>query len=404
MDKVTKARHFFGAILLIAGTTIGAGMLAVPVMTGLAGFFPSLALFALIWTVMAITAIFFIDVNLSMKGGVNLISMARKQLGMWGQVVSWVCYLLLLYSLIAAYIAGSAPIFQGAIKGLFGVELSQTIGLFILPVLFGGFIYLGTAGVDFVNRILMGGLVISYCILIVYLPAQMQGERLLRVSWPPIILAVPTVITSFGYHIIIPSLTTYLGRSRKKLITAIFMGSAFTLVIYILFQILVLGSVPLNGAFSLTWAYREGAGAMYPLSFLVKSPYLQIGAQLFSIFAIITSFLGVSLSLSDFLTDGFKIKKSWEGRLLATFLTFVPPLIFALTYRKGFYAALNYGGAFVAILLIFIPAAMAWKLEKPAFYRTVWAKIVVVAVSLVALGVVVINFMLQAGLLNFLEK
>ena len=49
-----------------------------------------------------------------------------------------------------------------------------------------------------------------------------------------------------------------------------------------------------------------------------------------------TSFLGVTLSLSDFLTDGFKIKKSWEGRLMACLLTFIPPLIFVLTYQRGF--------------------------------------------------------------------
>ena len=37
--------RLLGGILLVAGTAIGAGMLALPVSTGLAGFYPSLFLF-----------------------------------------------------------------------------------------------------------------------------------------------------------------------------------------------------------------------------------------------------------------------------------------------------------------------------------------------------------------------
>ena len=48
--------RLIGGILLVAGTTIGAGMLALPVVTGFVGFWPSLALFFVYWLYMTFTA------------------------------------------------------------------------------------------------------------------------------------------------------------------------------------------------------------------------------------------------------------------------------------------------------------------------------------------------------------
>ena len=98
--------------------------------------------------------------------------------------------------------------------------------------------------------------------------------------------------------------------------------------------------------------------------------------------------------------DGFKIKKSWEGKLLAILLTFIPPLIFVFTYRRGFVVALEYAGAFVAILLWFLPAVMAWNLKKPKFYKSVRAKALMLFIMIAAIGIVVIDVLEQMGLLQ----
>ena len=42
MGEKIKIRHYFGSIFLIVGTAIGGGMLAFPITTGIAGFFPAL--------------------------------------------------------------------------------------------------------------------------------------------------------------------------------------------------------------------------------------------------------------------------------------------------------------------------------------------------------------------------
>lgn len=359
-----KLNHFLGGVLLITGTTIGAGVLALPVITGLIGFFPAVAIFLLCWGVMFMTALFFLDVNLSLKGEVNFISMARKTLGAPAAALNWIFYLLLLYSLLAAYLAGSAPLFQMAYQGLFDMELPNWAAYFCLPILFSAFIYLGTGGVDIINRILMAGLGITYGMIIWALPEHVDGALLTYTNWNLAPTVVLVVLTSFGYHIIIPSLTTYMSHNRLQLKWMLVIGSLIPLLVYLLWEWLTLGVIPRS---LLEGAWTKGVGVSSILAALLHKPWLTLAAHFFAFFTLVTSFLGVSLSLADFLTDGFKIKKSWEGRLMAILLVFVPPLVFLFSYQRGFMLALQYAGALIAILLIIFPALMAWTLPK---YRT----------------------------------
>ena len=140
-----KTNKFLGSVLLIAGTTVGAGMLALPVMTGFGGFFPSVLVLVLLWIFMLVTAFLFLEVNISFKGATNLITMAEKTLGTWGKVVSWIAYLLLLYSLTAAYIAGSASFFTRAVQTSTGYLLPYWVSPlpFLVPELPGPVLFSG---------------------------------------------------------------------------------------------------------------------------------------------------------------------------------------------------------------------------------------------------------------------
>ena len=396
MNKTTR---FLGAVLLISGTTIGAGMLALPVVTVFGGFWPSIALFFACWLVMLASAFFFLDVNLAMRGEPNLISMAGKTLGLGGKIISWGFYLLLLYALTAAYIAASTPIFVQAIAAVTGYTLPFWLAPFSLPIIFGGFLYFGTRGVDYINRLLMAGLILSYLLLVGFVPSHVQTDLLAHFDWPAITIAIPVVLTSFGYHIIIPSLTTYLEHDKRLLRLAIIVGSLIPFVVYLIWQILILGVVPLD---FLVESWKKGESATHPLSIILHKSWIGQAAGFFSFFAIVTSFLGVSLSLSDFLTDGFKIKKSWEGRLIACALTFIPPLFFVFTYQRGFLLALEYAGAFVAVLLIILPAVMAWKIPKPTIYHRFWGRAALITVMVLGLVLVVVDFLQERGVFNSL--
>src|SRR5687767_12890429 len=95
-----------GGILLIVGTAIGGGMLALPIAASQMGFVYSSLMLLVCWVIMTFSAFLVLEVNLWLPANSNIISMAKVTLGKSGQAVAWVTYLLLFYSLIAAYMAG----------------------------------------------------------------------------------------------------------------------------------------------------------------------------------------------------------------------------------------------------------------------------------------------------------
>lgn len=389
-----KNNRLFGGILLVSGTTIGAGMLALPLVSSFGGFFPSLVLLFSCWLFFFITAWLLLDVNLASTGDVNLISIVGRWLGPLGKVVCWVTYLLLLYSLTAAYVAGSAPLFLQGIKGLIGWSLPPKVGPIPLLILFGIFVYLGTSAVDRINRWLMTAMVFSYFVLIGFFSPHIQFTLLQHIDISAMWIAVPVLFTSYGFHIIIPTLTTYLHHDVRRLRLTIFLGSISAFFCYLIWEFTILGSIPLG---TLIGAWSQGKTGAAALGSIEISAWLGVTVNSFSFFAIMTSFLGVSLSLSDFLADGLQLKKFRWGREFACLLTFFPPLFFVYAYPRAFLLALQYAGIFVALLLCILPALMAWKLPH---YQTFLRRSLLIFVILVALSVVGLGILEQIGKLQ----
>lgn len=408
-----KKGSILGGVLLVSGTTIGAGMLAMPVVSSFGGFFPSLVLLIVVWLFMTFTALLFLEANLWMKGDVNIISMARATLGRPVAIVSWFIYLFLLYSLTTAYLAGSGKLLEEAVEAAFGVSI-PTWAIFIpFVILFGSFVYLGTRSVDYLNRILMTCLALAYVMLVMLIPEHIQTYYLEHMHWEGSLLALSVVVTSFGFHIIIPSLVTYMEGDVKKLKTAILIGSTIPLVVYVLWEFLVMGIIPVHGENGLVQLWISGDQVVRPIKAIVNSSWVVRGARCFSFFAIITSFLGVSLSLSDFLSDFFvvafdiNIKRSRFGKILLCILTFIPPLIFATLYPRAFFQALNYAGAFgVVLLLAALPALMVWSgryyKKWPSAFKIFGGRPLLVGVLICSLFVTLVVVAEIAGLLDFI--
>lgn len=368
MDRVSGAfvNRTIGGILLVSGSTVGAGMLALPVVTGFAGFYPSVILFFVYWLFMTFTALLILEVNLWMeKRDANMITMAKLTLGRFGEVLAWVAYLFLLYALTTAYLAGGGPIFNEFLYGLTGITVPKVLESVPLLLIFGYFVYRGAHTVDWINRVLMLGLVGAFILSTVMLTPYVDLELLKYHNTALLWVGSSVAATSFGFHIIIPTLTSYLNRNVSQLKKVIWIGSAIPLLVYLLWEFLVLGIIPLEGSISLSKGYVEGSNGAELLTQMIGRGILSEILRIFLLLAIITSFLGVSTSLTDFLSDGFNVKKSSGGRVFLLFLTFGPPILFALTDPRAFLSALEYAGAFgVVVLLGLLPALMVWRGRK----------------------------------------
>ena len=91
----TMNSRIIGVTLLVAGTTIGAGMLALPLVTGPSGYLPAVFLLITYWAFMLYTAFLLLETTLSFPSGANLVTMARDRLGITGQAITWIVYLFL---------------------------------------------------------------------------------------------------------------------------------------------------------------------------------------------------------------------------------------------------------------------------------------------------------------------
>ena len=356
-------KNAIGGVALIAGTAIGAAVLALPVITAHLGFIQTIIIYSMCWFFMTFGALYILEVNLLVGYGTNLISMAEKTLGNWGKYFTWVVYLILLYALTAAYLSGvGAWINQGL--GLFHYSLSPFVCALIATGLTLLVILLGTAVTDWINRFLMIGLIGAFVTLLFVVIEHIDVDLLFSQANAVDIRPIPLIITAFGSAIVVPTLTEYLHGKPKQLLYVVLIGSLIPLLVYITWESAILGIIPLEGHPGLLQIQQHGHAATdvtAALHALLQNSLITRASAYFSIFALITSLLGVCLSLFDFLADGLHVHKSMKTRFVLSLITFVPPLCFIIFFPRGFTFALSFAGIFVAILLGILPATMAWQ-------------------------------------------
>jgi tyrosine-specific transport protein len=356
-------KNAIGGVALIAGTAIGAAVLALPVITAHLGFLQTITIYCSCWFFMTLGALYLLEANLFVGYGTNLISMAETTLGNTGKYFTWCIYLILLYALTSAYISGvGAWIHQGF--GLLHYTLSPFNCALIATLLTMIVIMMGTAVTDWVNRILMIGLIGTFFTLLFVVFEHIKVSMLVEQNVTYDLRPIPLIITAFGSAIVIPTLTEYLHGKPRQLFWVVLLGSMIPLLVYVTWELVILGIIPISGHPGLLQIQQHGhpvTDIPAALQSLLNTNIITHTSSYFSIFALITSLLGVCLSLFDFLADGFHLRKNWRGRILLTLITFLPPLGFIVLYPHGFIMALSFAGIFVAILLGILPAMMVWQ-------------------------------------------
>lgn len=355
-----KLGSTFKATLLISGTAIGGGMLALPIVTAGAGLLPTLFIFIATWIVMSSTGVLIYENSIGLKSDSNLISLASYAFGKAGRVVTWILYLFLFYSLMTAYLSGLSSF----LAPMLPTALSPWASL-LSCLLFAPFLFLGVRFSSTVNVFMMVALFASFGLFLVLGMPLVQPELLTHTNWSLMFVALPIIFTSFSFQGTVPTIVHYLHHDGQKIKKAIWIGTAIPLVLYILFEILVLGIVPLEGANSLQEALLLQTNAVTPLQYWIEYPFLLLLGRIFSFFALFTSFIGVGIGLFDFLADGLKIEKRSMGKLLLSLLVLVPPLLITAYNPHLFLTALEYaGGIGCALLLGVMPILIALKRRK----------------------------------------
>ena len=355
-----------GGSLLVIGTAIGAGILALPLATAELGFLGSVVLLVSVWVVMTASAFIFLEVNLRLPPNSNLISMAGATLGKSGQVVVWIVYSILLYSIISAYIAGGGDLFHYLLATR-GINISLALSSLLFTLIFGSVVYFGIRAVDYVNRSLMFGKMGAYLLLVVLIvpfisvPNLSGGE--FKYMFSP--SSITVTAAAFTSAMIIPSLRTYFGdHDIKTLRKVIMIGMTVPLLCYIAWDAAIMGVIPMDGTPGLKQmlhSQNSTSDIVAALSKLLQKDVVTMFAKFFTSICMVTSFLSISLCLSDFLSDGLRVAKKGIGNGVIFGATFLPPVLIVLFYPDAFIRGLQYAGVCCVVLMIFLPPLMAWR-------------------------------------------
>ena len=394
-----------GSTLITSGTMIGAGMLAMPLTSAGIGFTFTVVLLILLWILLTYSALLFVEVYQTAEHDAGIGTLAAQYFGRPGRIVATSVLMIFLYALLSAYVTGGGAILASTLPDFAAPDLKMKGSILAFTILFGVFVAIGTSFVDALNRFLFIAMIAALFIVLGLMIPEIKIDNLMAMPIDKALLisASPVFFTAFGFHGSIPCLNKYLEGDVKALRFSIIVGSAITLVGYLLWQFSTHGVLSQSRFLEILNQDPTLNGLIEAVRVITGSTIIAAVVKIFSALALITSFLGVALGLLECIDD--LLKRAFNisaNRLSLGFLTFLPPLLFAFFYPEGFILALGYAGQMFAFYAVVLPAALVWKArhQHPNLpYRVPGGSGVLLFVSILGIIIVSIPFLIKLGIL-----
>ncbi|OOF52259.1 tryptophan permease [Rodentibacter trehalosifermentans] len=401
-----KSPSLLGGAMIIAGTAIGAGMLANPTSTAGVWFIGSLLALIYTWFCMTTSGLMILEANLNYPTGASFDTIVKDLLGKGWNVINGLSVAFVLYILTYAYITSGGGITQSLLNQVLNysssaVEIDRTWGSLIFCIVLAAFVWVSTKAVDRFTTILIGGMVIAFFLSTAGLLGSVKMEVLFNTVaqgeqqyLPYLLTALPVCLVSFGFHGNVPSLVKYYHRDGHRVMKAIFAGTGLALIIYILWQLAIQGNLPRAEFAPVIEKGGDVSALLEALRHYIETDYIAVMLNFFAYMAIASSFLGVTLGLFDYIADLLKFDDSLSGRTKTTLVTFLPPLLLSLQFPYGFVIAIGYAGLAATIWAAIVPALLA-KVSRQKFPNATYR---------VYGGNAMIGFIILFGVLNIVAQ
>lgn len=372
-----KLPSLLGGAMIIAGTAIGAGMLANPTSTAGIWFVGSVIILFYTWFCMTTSGLMLLEANLHYPTGASFDTIVTDLLGKRWNILNGLSVAFVLYILTYAYITSGGSITENAINSLQGeIQISRSTGSLLFCLVLGLFVWFSTKAVDRISTILIGGMVIAFFLSTTGLLSSVNINTLLDnqnentpAHLPYLLTALPVCLVSFGFHGNVPSLVKYYNREGHRVMQSIFIGTLLALFIYILWQMAVQGNLPRDKFAPVIAKGGDVAALLEALSAYIPVKYIGIALNFFAYMAIASSFLGVTLGLFDYIADLLKQPDTPWGRAKTALLTFLPPLLLSLQFPYGFVIAIGYAGLAATLWAAIVPALLV-QASRKKFQKT----------------------------------
>jgi tyrosine-specific transport protein len=347
--KQQPALDILNAALLVSGTTIGGGFLALPTVVAPSGFYPSAVTLIGVWTYFLAQSFVLVEcINRARNnnGGQQdqsqgVAATAKSVFGIKGEVTIGVLLAVLIQATLVSQISRAGMMFPNYRAGCLISALS------IAAVVFGprsGIIFASKANAVLTSLFLLSAMSVFGCGI------QMADWSRLSVSnnWSSIPSAIPTFLQLLVYGEIVPSVCQILKYNTKHIHGAIILGSIMTLCLQIGWSGLGLSLV--------------SSSAIDPVNVLLSSSGpVRIPLFCLAFTAILTTILGSYLALlstvNDFLgrKEGKNNLKSYSSSIsqrmkVASVIT-IPASIIACTSPTIFLQAIDFAGSYPVLML-----------------------------------------------------
>ncbi|MGN2610438.1 amino acid permease [Aliivibrio fischeri] len=346
----------FGSALILSGTALGAGMLAIPMVLAQFGLFYSTLLMLIICAGTTYAALLLTEACSKTELAFGINTVANKTIGKGGQLVTNALFYLLLFCMLIAYILGAADLIK-RIFSMMNVEMSIEFAQVAFTLFASAFVVCGTQIIDKLNRLLFFFMISMLVLTLIILIPGMTVENLSQVTNHDkgMLFDTSTILfTSFASMPVIPSLVAYNKEATKQqLRNMVILGLIIPLICYLVWLYAVVGNLTANEI-----THFSNISDLIQ-TFSAKNEYIEIILSIFTSLALLTSFLGVAMALYNQNKDMIS-----HNKIVTYVCTFILPLLGAGLAADQFLSVLGYAGVILVFLAIFIPLAMVVTLRK----------------------------------------
>ena len=345
----------------LAGTAIGSGLISLPVILAAWGTIGAIMLIVFFAIVTYLSALARCELNVQSKATYTLkqvcISFSGQKMALLGDL----SIKLLCFTLLTAYLHGLNTLLA---TNLFAKIL--IIGLFLILLLLPTNITLNFNKLCFYLLLfLIINVIFSF---VVQINLSMLPEFALK-KLEMFELTIPTLFTAFGFQGSLHSLTKLCDNDPMLIRKACFFGCFITAGIYILWTLGLTTFLSQNMPEQFSEILINSNKGLSVIGRLMECKNFEISC--ITGLTIITSIIGVGISLMDDIEENFRTKLNFSlKRLLCASIIVVPTAILANTCAQAFIKILSLAGCILAIIAIFIPLFLLKKTKKPfVFYE-----------------------------------
>lgn len=331
-------------VALIFGTNIGAGILSLPYAGRNGGFLALFVALVIAGTLTTISMLYVAEVSLRTKEPLQLSGLAEKYLGQWGRWLVFVAIIVNGTGALIAYAAGSGELVTNMLgwPPAVGTLVFFALGTFVM---YKGLHATGVA--ELAITAVMAGIIFILCGW-TFVGPGIEATNLFILRPYFIIPIMNLAVFTFMAQYVVPELARGMrdDYSEKISKTAI-AGMVITGFVLSLVPFAALGLMgeEVSEVVTISWGQTLG-----PAAYLL--------ANIFALFAMLTSFLAIGYTTMRNILDIFHWPQHGWQRAVAVGLTVIPPLVITFAGLGGFVSALSYAGGFAGVVMSVVPVLL----------------------------------------------